>query len=411
MLSHYLKMWVTAGTLAYPHENITPVRLTNIIALVIILVSLCQLPSALWFWQQQGQAQAIISLATIGSLLFIPVFNHISWYLFAKISLVVIYVCDLLLTTVLWQYNLYIHFFYLLAVMCCPFFFVAAERRIQWACIIFCCGLFIATEIYYQLYTPNHFSSSQRSFQFTSACFLVLASLLCSFHIQKNVTRGWQRLASERKRSEQLLLNILPNSIAQRLKQSKGLIADYFAQASILFADIKDFTPLCKNRTPQQLVKILNEIFCEFDELSLKYGLEKIKTSGDGYMAAGGLPKANSKHAIHCCNCALDMLQAFQRISQKHHLKTGLRVGIGCGEVIAGIIGKNKFSYDMWGEAVNLASRMESHGACNKIQTTQSTYELTKDKFEYAKRGTIQVKGVGNVNTYWLLGRKTKIHK
>ena len=201
----------------------------------------------------------------------------------------------------------------------------------------------------------------------------------------------------------------MPNTIAQRLKHSKGLIADYFAQASILFADIQDFTPLCKHRTPQQLVKILNEIFCSFDELSIKYGLEKIKTSGDGYMAAGGLPRANSKHAVHCCNCALEMQKAFQQISRKHNLKTGLRIGIGCGEVVAGIIGKNKFSYDMWGEAVNLASRMESHGAGNKIQTTQSTYELTKHAFNYTKRGEIQVKGVGTVNTYWLLNRKIQV--
>lgn len=407
MLKHYLKMWVAAGIANYPDENVTPVRLTNIIALVIILVSLCQLPSAIWFWQQQGQTQALITLATISTLISIPLINHLNFYITAKILLVVIYTCDLLLTSILWQYNLYIHFFYLLAVVCCPFFFTNREQRIQWSCIFLCCGLFVASEIYYQLYTPNSFSPSEQSFQFASACLLALASLLCSFHIQRNVNRSWQRLADERKRSEQLLLNILPNSIAQRLKHSKNLIADYFAQASILFADIQDFTPLCKKRTPEQLVRILNEIFCSFDELSLQYGLEKIKTSGDGYMAAGGLPKANSKHAIHCCNCALDMLQTFQTISQKHDLNTGLRIGIGCGEVIAGIIGKNKFSYDMWGEAVNLASRMESHGACNKIQTTQSTYDLTKDKFEYSKRGTIEIKGIGPVNTYWLLGRKT----
>ncbi|WP_158969786.1 adenylate/guanylate cyclase domain-containing protein [Paraglaciecola sp. L3A3] len=409
MLKNLLKLWVSAGIARYPHEYFTPVRLTNIIAFLVILVSVCQIPNAIWFWQQAGKYQLGITCSTITLLILVPTLNHFGYYLTAKIWLNIIYILNLIVTCLLWQLDLYIHFFYLLAVVCCPFFFTEDEVKYKWFFSLLFSTCFLATEIYYQLNLVNPYTPAQQNFKFASACLLTLASLLCSFHIQKNISRSWKKLAFEKMRSEQLLLNILPNSIAQRLKNSTHLIADYFAQASILFADIQDFTPICKKHSPQQLVKILNEIFCTFDELSLKYGLEKIKTSGDGYMAAGGLPKADSKHAIQCCCCAIEMQQAFQKISKKHNLKTGLRIGIGCGEVVAGIIGKNKFSYDMWGEAVNLASRMESHGLCNKIQTTQSTYDLTKNTFDYVKRGEIKIKGLGLVNTYWLLGRKQKL--
>jgi guanylate cyclase len=292
--------------------------------------------------------------------------------------------------------------------MICPFFFNENEIGQMLASTLFLSGLFLGVELWFYFERPESLHTlHQQIFRLSCTSLFALSCFLCGFHLWKNVNRSWRKLANERIRSEQLLLNILPSSIAQRLKQPHTLIADYFAQASILFADIQNFTPLCKKHTPQQLVKILNEIFYAFDELSLKYGLEKIKTSGDGYMAAGGLPKANATHASQCCCCALEMQKIFQLISHKHNLKTGLRIGIGCGEVVAGIIGKNKFSYDMWGEAVNLASRMESHGVRNKIQTTQSTYDLTKDTFNYIKRGAIEIKGVGSINTYWLMGLKS----
>ncbi len=407
MLTSFLRAWVSAGLSHYPHENVTPVRLTNVIAFLVSLISIMQLPAAIVFWPEEGQRQFAISVSVIVALVCVPLLNRRAHYLSAKLMLVSVYLIDLVLTTWVWQLDLHIHFFYLLAIVCVPFLFVPSETWCKWLFTLVFAGLFVLSEGYYQVYLPNNYSVAQQSFKLSSAALLVLATLLCSFHIQKNVTKSWQKVAFERKRSEQLLLNILPNSIAQRLKSSKGLIADYFAQASILFADIQDFTPLCKKHSPQQLVRILNEVFCEFDELSVKYSLEKIKTSGDGYMAAGGLPKANSQHAASCCYCALDMLDAFNRISLKYNLKTGLRIGIGCGEVVAGIIGKNKFSYDMWGEAVNLASRMESQGAENRVQTTQSTYELTKALFDYEARGQVNVKGIGPVTTYWLKGPKS----
>ncbi|MDP5132883.1 MAG: adenylate/guanylate cyclase domain-containing protein [Paraglaciecola sp.] len=406
MLKHVLKRWVWAGNTHHSDENFTPIRLTNIIAFLVIFVSFCQIPGAIWYWHDVGYDQFIIIISTTILLCFVPLLNAQSDYLYAKLLLISVYIGNLIWTSLLWQLNLYIHFFYLLAVVCCPFFFTAKESGYKWVCCGLFTGLFLLSELYYHATSSWSQQNAQQMFKLSSAILLALACLLCSYHIQKNIYRSWQKLALEKKRSEQLLLNILPTSIADRLKHSNSLIADYFAQASILFADIQNFTPLCKSMDPQKLVLLLNELFCHFDLLAQQHGLEKIKTSGDSYMAACGLPHANAKHAIQCCQCALDMQEKFEEFSIQHHLATGLRIGIGCGEVVAGVIGKNKFSYDMWGEAVNLASRMESHGQGHKIQTTQTTYDLAKDVFHFVERGEIQVKGVGKVITYWLIGRK-----
>lgn len=410
MLKAALKAWVNAGIDPQPSENINPTRLTNIIAILVIFVSLLQLPTALYFWDGSGWYEFYIVFFTIIFLTFVPLLNTLKAHRKAKLLLILVYVLDISLSSVCWQINLNIQYFFLLAVFITPFLFTEKERLLLTSILVFLCLCFVGFEAWFYLSSNNvTLSLHQQIFRLSCASLFALSCFLCSLHLWKNVNRSWQKLAEEKSRSEQLLLNILPSSIAQRLKYSPTLIADYFAQASILFADIQDFTPLCKTRSPQQLVSLLNEVFCVFDVLSQKYGLEKIKTSGDGYMAAGGLPNVSETHAVQCCYCALEMQQAFQSINRKYNLHSGLRIGIGCGEVVAGIIGKNKFSYDMWGEAVNLASRMESHGAINKIQITQSTYELAKNSFDFLKRGDIQVKGIGEVTTYWLISRKHNI--
>lgn len=410
MVKAALRAWVRAGISAQASENINPIRLTNIVSLLVIFVSILQLPTALYFRTETVWYELHIVLATVILLTFVPILNTLGAHKSAKLFLIMIYTLDIFLSCLLWKINLNIQYFFLLAVFICPFLFYPTEGRWMAGILVMLSLLFVGFEIWFHFPLEQHaLTPHQRVFRLSCATLFALACFLCSFHLWKNVNRSWQKLADEKERSERLLLNILPKSIAQRLKCSPSLIADYFAQASILFADIQNFTPLCKNLSPQQVVGLLNEVFCKFDELIQKYGLEKIKTSGDGYMVAGGLPVVNPTHAIQCCHCALDMQQAFQLICKKNHLNTGLRIGIGCGEVVAGIIGKNKFSYDLWGEAVNLASRMESHGVCNRIQITESTYQLTRVHFHCDKRGALEVKGVGWVTTYWLISRKTNL--
>ncbi|MCL1468256.1 adenylate/guanylate cyclase domain-containing protein [Argonema galeatum] len=212
------------------------------------------------------------------------------------------------------------------------------------------------------------------------------------------------RIAQEK--SESLLLNILPKAIADRLKQNTSAIAEHFEEATILFADIVGFTPLSAKMPPIELVNLLNEIFSNFDELADKHGLEKIKTIGDAYMVVGGLPVPRDGHAEAIAEMALDMQASINRFRYEKNELLQIRIGINTGQVVAGVIGIKKFIYDLWGDTVNVASRMESSGLPGNIQITSSTYELLQDKYLFEKRGTIKVKGKGEMTTYFLLGRR-----
>ena len=207
-------------------------------------------------------------------------------------------------------------------------------------------------------------------------------------------------LRQEQAKAENLLLNILPRSIAERLKAQAQPIADQFASASILFADVVDFTPWSERLPPAAVVGYLDHLFSHFDELAERYGLEKIKTIGDCYMVAAGVPTARADHARALALMALDMLDAMR--SDKG-VGLELRVGINSGPVVAGVIGRKRFLYDLWGDAVNTASRMESHGTPGRIQITRATYELLADEFDCESRGTIAVKGKGAVEAWYLI--------
>jgi adenylate cyclase len=211
-------------------------------------------------------------------------------------------------------------------------------------------------------------------------------------------------LRSEQAKAEDLLLNILPSSIADKLKAHTQPIADQFTSASILFADVVDFTPWSERRRPAEVVGMLDHLFSHFDTLAERYGLEKIKTIGDCYMAAAGVPSPRPDHARAIALMALDMVEAMRTNDQVGHLGLELRIGINSGPVVAGVIGRKRFLYDLWGDAVNTASRMESHGTPGRIQITRATYELLRDEFECEPRGTIAVKGKGDMEVWYLVG-------
>ena len=215
-----------------------------------------------------------------------------------------------------------------------------------------------------------------------------------------------RELSKEKTKSEDLLLNILPEQIATQLKEGQTHIADGFADVTILFADIVGFTQLAARISPEKLVRLLNAIFSVFDGLSDRHGLEKIKTIGDAYMVASGLPTPRSDHAEAIAEMALDIQQEAARFSTKHNFPLNIRIGINTGPVVAGVIGKKKFIYDLWGDTVNIASRMESHGVNGRIQVSAATYECLRDKYLFEERGAIQVKGKGKMMTYLLTGRK-----
>lgn len=215
-----------------------------------------------------------------------------------------------------------------------------------------------------------------------------------------------QALRSEQEKAERLLLNILPQPIAEKLKHDQQAIADRFEQVTILFADIVDFTTLSSRISPIELVGLLNRIFSTFDQLAERHGLEKIKTIGDAYMVVGGLPMPQDNHVEAIADMALDMQSAIAHFHTDLGEPFQLRIGISTGPVVSGVIGLKKFIYDLWGDAVNIASRMESQGEIGRIQVTEAVYQQLRDRYHLEKRGIIDVKGYGKMTTYWLIDRQ-----
>ena len=243
----------------------------------------------------------------------------------------------------------------------------------------------------------------------TARVLLILAvglALIVAAVVAKQFASALTTLAEEQAKSERLLRNILPAAIAQQLKQEERTIADSFPEVTVMFADIVGFTELAAQTPAIELVEILNVIFSEFDQLTDEHGLEKIKTIGDAYMVVGGLPAAKPNHAEAIAAMALDMQDRITEFCSETGKALSIRIGINTGPVIAGIIGTKKFIYDLWGDTVNIASRMESHGIPGSIQVTEATYNRLKNQYVFEDRGLISVKGKGEMNCYLLKGEK-----
>jgi adenylate cyclase len=212
-------------------------------------------------------------------------------------------------------------------------------------------------------------------------------------------------LEQEREKSERLLRNILPEKIASRLKDGDATIAESFPAVTVLFADLCGFTDFSQRVDARHLVGLLDEIFSAFDRLALGLGVEKIKTIGDAYMAVAGLPEPRADHADAIADMAIGMLDAFRDVMQARGLAMQVRIGAHSGPVVAGVIGRHKFSYDLWGDTVNTASRMESHGEPSRIHVSATTRGLLGDRYRFADRGDVVIKGKGAMSTFFLLGR------
>jgi class 3 adenylate cyclase len=222
-----------------------------------------------------------------------------------------------------------------------------------------------------------------------------------------NIQALQKALRVEQEKSERLLLNTLPQAIVEELKQKSSVTPAQFEEATFLFADIAKFTPNSSSMPPADVVKLLNQVFCAFDELVQKHGVEKIRTIGDSYFVGAGLPTVRKDHAEAIAQMALGMQQAIADFRWPTGEPLRLRVGINTGgPVVAAVIGTQKFAYDVWGDSVNIASRMESQGEAGRIHVTAATYECLQDKYDFEKRGAIAVKGKGEMTTYWLEGRK-----
>jgi class 3 adenylate cyclase len=286
--------------------------------------------------------------------------------------------------------------------------FQGVRRAMPWfvafACGTIACGVLepylrgegdIPTSIVIAFYVLNVLGVS-------ATVFLVLR------YFMRERERILDALRVEQDRSERLLLNVLPAAIAQRLKKQPGAIAEGFRSVTVLFADIVGFTVFAEAREPDEVVAVLNELFSGFDELADRYGVEKIKTIGDAYMAVAGLPLPRTDHEAAIADMALAMRDEVARFNADTGRELAIRVGIASGPVVAGVIGNRKFSYDVWGDTVNVASRMESHGVVGGIQVTRAVMEALRDRYELEERGSVDVKGKGPTTTYLLCARRSR---
>lgn len=221
----------------------------------------------------------------------------------------------------------------------------------------------------------------------------------------RQLKRQHEILGQEQAKTEQLLLNILPQKIAQRLKAGEESIADAFPSVSVLFADMVGFTAMSRTMTASALVAVLGDLFSRFDLITEKHGLEKIKTIGDCYMLAGGVPEPSDDHAHAAVDAAVDMCKALEEMHEKTGGALRMRIGIHSGPIVAGVIGLRKFTYDLWGDTVNVASRMESTGAPGRIHVSAATADLIRQDFQLESRGFIEVKSLGQVETFFVNGR------
>lgn len=295
--------------------------------------------------------------------------------------------------------------YYILLIAIFPLNISGAHSWLKYVLFTVCLGAFIGVEFLFDAAVPivdlkSEVAFGIRIFNMTSS-FIALGIYAIFYNYAINRTDD--RLEEMYEEAESLLHNILPQPIAEELKEDPHAIATKYPAVSVVFADLVGFTQLSTRMKPIELVNLLNDIFSRFDDLAEKHGMEKIKTIGDAYMVVAGLPKVVADHAPRSARMALDMLEEVKVFNLAEDTRLAIRVGIASGEVVAGVIGKKKFSYDLWGDTVNTASRMESHGLPDKIQVCASTHHLLRDEFELEERGTIEVKGKGAMRTWFLL--------
>jgi adenylate cyclase len=285
--------------------------------------------------------------------------------------------------------------------------FLPVPRAIRWfvAFVLVFLVTGVAGEVFFpDADFPSWFPSTMLALNIIGAG-AISFTLLASFAKQRN--DALVALRAEQERSETLIRNVLPSAIADRLKAASATIADHIDAASVVFADVVDFTPLSQRLAPAEVVGILDRLFSGFDSLVERHGLEKIKTIGDCYMAAAGVPDPSPDHARRAALLALDMRDSVAGPADGNGFDLELRIGINSGPLVAGVIGHKRFLYDLWGDSVNTASRMESQSTPGEIQITRETYELVKDEFVCEHRGTIEVKGKGEMETWYLVGPRS----
>jgi len=297
------------------------------------------------------------------------------------------------------------HFWFITVATAIVFVFLGRSTFVMYVYVAIAIGSFVICEFALVRTTPlvSMDPDLMKTVGGINVTFSMIATLSLVFLFSRELAKAHSALTRSNDRLEELIVNMLPKSISDRLRSSGHTFADGYAECSVLFADIVGFTPLSSSIPPSDLVRLLDEIFSQFDVITERFGLEKIKTIGDAYMVASGLPDERPDHAQALVSLALSMRSVISEYAGLH-----LRIGINSGSVVAGVIGRKRFIYDLWGDTVNIASRMESHGVAGEIQVSEATKVLIDTEFETTSRGEIEIKGKGAMEVYLVVGRRIR---
>ena len=395
---------VPARTQHYAESVASRLRVLKIAAWIGAFVAM-----AFGIWQltwQESWHLSIVNLGTAVIFLFIPLLGRFGELVAPLTFFVVAYAS---LSVVCWNIGTGsgLQFYFLVAASLVVL--VLGIERIVLGSILAALG--VAGMIALELLVPNDRGTGPPwtvTVGFvSSAVFSAVIAVATVWYALREVTRAESAMEAEYQRSEALLANILPATIAQRLKDpERNIIADKYDDASILFADIAGYTKRASDTTPTDLVRFLDRLYTDLDALVDRHGLEKVKTSGDSYMVVSGVPQPRSDHIEALACLALDMADAVADLKDPHGREVPLRIGLAAGPVVAGVVGARKFFYDVWGDAVNVAARMETTDVEGRIQVPQAVYERLKDSFVLEERGDVHVKGKGVMHTWYLVGRR-----
>ena len=392
-----------------PESETRQVVFLNAVVLLVLILVAQNIGLGLAY---QVPASLLILFVAHGALIgLVLLWNNLRLYLLARVWFAVIATTFLSTYQVLMGTESRWDVFLVVCVFLQCLMFPATQRRWMFAVMIFTGICFIAVDFALQVPPKGLMQNLSADYWSMEMAGNLAGFLFCGIAMGgvafQVINRAERNLAIERDRSDHLLKNILPVPIAERLKQSQDLIADDFEATTVLFADIVDFTRYTETVSPQQLITLLNSIFTAFDDLSQKHRAEKIKTIGDAYMAVAGVPTRSPNHAVQMAAMALDMQQVIMRHNRETGQSLQIRIGLHSGPVVAGVIGKQKFSYDLWGDTVNTAARMESHGLPGEIQVTPTTHALLKANFLFEERGTIEIKSKGPTKVFLLKAKRS----
>jgi adenylate cyclase len=388
-----------------PAREIKHVVFLNVVVLLVFVIGANTIMIAA-FYLPATEIEFITVIIHIASIQGALLWNHWRKYLAARIWFSVIAAFFLTFHTVLLGTESRWHFF--LAVCVFLLFYMFPPREKFWMYPLI--GVFSLCFIGVELFCPRDGLLTGMPQEYILLLYYnnTIGVLFCALSMggvgYVTIRNADDNLEREHARSESLLRNILPASIAERLKSSPDSIADSYSEATILFVDIVGFTKIAESVPPDALVSLLNTIFSEIDDLTEKYGLEKIKTIGDAYMVVAGAPERRPDHAGGMAAMSLEIKDSFDKLNRAGGHALDFRIGIHSGPVVAGVIGKKKFSYDLWGDSVNTAARLEAHGVPGEIQVSAHVRDLLKDKFQFVERGMVELKGKGKVLTYLLRG-------